>query len=364
MILLVILFVILVLVAAFFLFMQQKQFGKDPYGEKLELIRQSSNYRDGAFQNPMPTEMMLKDTSFLKLIWKSFNKPASVRPPKPLPSVKTDLKNLPDEKPVIVWFGHSSYLIKSKGFTILVDPVINGHASPVSFFGEPFPGSDVYSLNDFPTIDLVLLTHDHYDHLHFESIRQLAGKAKYFCTSLGVGSHLEHWGVAHEKITEFDWWKTKLIESDVELTAAPARHFSGRTFKRGTTLWSAFILKLHGYNLFLGGDSGYGNHFAEIGSRFGSFDIAILECGQYGKNWPYIHMLPEETVMAAKDLHAKVLLPVHWAKFELAFHDWDDSIKRVTKSAAENGQLITTPMIGEPVILDSSYPNKKWWILN
>src|SRR4051812_19945003 len=141
MILLVILFVILALVAAFFLFMQQKQFGKDPYGEKLELIRQSSNYRDGAFQNPMPTEMMLKDTSFLKLIWKSFNKPASVRPPKPLPSIKTDLKNLPDEKAVIVWFGHSSYLIKSKGFTILVDPVINGHASPISFFGKPFPGS-------------------------------------------------------------------------------------------------------------------------------------------------------------------------------------------------------------------------------
>jgi len=357
--LLIILIVLFLLVVSVRLFMQQKQFGKDPSGKKLELVRLSSNYRDGAFQNPMPTDMMLKDTSYLKLIWESFNKLASVKPPKELPSIKTDLKNLADEKPAIVWFGHSSYLIKSKGFTILVDPVINGHASPVSFFGKPFSGSDVFTLNDFPPIDLVLITHDHYDHLHYESIVQLAGSVKYFCTSLGVASHLEHWGVAPEKITEFDWWQTKTILPGIELTAAPARHFSGRTFKRGTTLWSAFALQLHGYKLFLGGDSGYGNHFAEIGSKLGPFDIAILECGQYGINWPYIHMLPEETVMAAKDLHAKVLMPVHWAKFELAFHDWDDSIKRVTKSAAEKNQLITTPLIGEPVILTSSLPNKE-----
>jgi L-ascorbate metabolism protein UlaG (beta-lactamase superfamily) len=358
----VILILLVLISASFFLFMQQKQFGKDPFGAKLARVRQSPNYRGGAFQNPMPTEMMLKDTSYPKLIWESFNKPSSVRPPKSLPSVKTDLKNLSDEKPVIVWFGHSSYLIKSNGFTILVDPVIRGHASPVSFFGKPFPGSDVYSLSDLPPIDLVLITHDHYDHLHYESIRQLAGPVKYFCTSLGVASHLEHWGVAPQKITEFDWRETKSILPEIELTATPARHFSGRTFKRGTTLWSSFVLKLHGHKLFLGGDSGYGNHFTEIGSKYGPFDIAILECGQYGKSWPYIHMLPEETVMAAKDLNAAVLLPVHWGKFELAFHDWDDSIKRVTKAAEESNQSITTPLIGEPVILNSNYPNKTWWV--
>ncbi len=133
---LVILIFLVVLTMVFFLFMKQKQFGKDPFGERLQRVRQSSNYRDGAFQNPMPTDMMLKDTSYSKLIWASFNKPSSVRPPQPLPSIKTGLKNLADEKPVIVWFGHSSYLIKSKGFTILVDPVLNGNASPVSFFGK------------------------------------------------------------------------------------------------------------------------------------------------------------------------------------------------------------------------------------
>ncbi len=155
-----------------------------------------------------------------------------------------------------------------------------------------------------------------------------------------------------------------MIAPEIELTATPARHFSGRTFKRGTTLWSSFILKLHGHKLFLGGDSGHGNHFQEIGLKHGPFDIAILECGQYGKNWPYIHMLPEETVSASKDLNAKVLMPVHWAKFELAFHDWDDPIKRVVKSATESNQPITTPLIGEPVILNSPYPNKSWWEYN
>jgi L-ascorbate metabolism protein UlaG (beta-lactamase superfamily) len=354
--------VLVVLVAGVYLFMKQKQFGKDPFGEKLVQVRQSSNYRDGAFQNPMPTDMMLKDISYPKLIWQAFNKPSSVRPPKDLPSVATDLKKKSSDQLSIIWFGHSSYLIKSGDLNILVDPVMNGNASPVSFFGKPFSGSDVYSISELPPIDILILTHDHYDHLHYESIRQLADSAKFFCTSLGVASHLEYWGVSSEKITEFDWWETKTIIPEVELTAAPARHFSGRTFKRGTTLWSSFALKLHGHKLFVGGDSGYGEHFREIGSRLGPFEIAILECGQYGKNWPYIHMLPEETVTAAKELNAKVLLPVHWAKFELAFHDWDDSIKRVTKAASENNQIITTPLIGEPVILNSSYPNKTWWV--
>ena len=354
------LFSLAVFAGAYLLFMQQKQFGKDPLGARLKQLQKSPNYRDGAFQNPMPTEMMLKDTSYPKLIWDSFNKPASVRPPQPLPSVKTDLKNLSQEQPVIVWFGHSSYLIKSKGFTLLIDPVLNGKASPVSFFGKPFEGSDIYSLQDFPSIDMVLLTHDHYDHLHYDSIKQLAPSVKHFCTSLGVGSHLEHWGVSPDRITEFDWWETKSI-AGLELTATPARHFSGRTFKRGTTLWSSFVLNLHGYKFFLGGDSGYGNHFKEIGLKHGPFDIAILECGQYGKSWPYIHMTPEETVLAAKDLNAKVLMPVHWAKFELAFHPWDEPVKRVVKAAGTTAQPITTPLIGEPVTLNSSYPDKTWW---
>lgn len=344
-----------------FLFMNQPVFGKAPSGKRLERILASPNYRDGSFQNLTPTEMILKDTSYLKLMRDTFRKPANVKPPRPLPSVKTDIKNLNDEKPTIVWFGHSSYLIKSKGFTILIDPVLKGNASPVSFLLKPFEGSDVYAIQDLPSVDLVLLTHDHYDHLHYDSIKALASNAKHFVTSLGVGVHLEHWGVDANKITELDWRETKSIADAITLTATPARHFSGRSFKRGQTNWSSFVLNMHGYNLFLGGDSGYENHFKEIGQQHGPFDIALLECGQYGKDWPHIHMLPEQTAQAAKDLGAKVLFPVHWAKFELAFHPWDDSIQRVTKTASELGQPITTPMIGEPVILNESYPDKIWW---
>jgi len=352
---------ILALVAAYWLIFVQKKFGSNPSGKRLERILKSPNYRNSAFQNLTPTEMMLKDTSYSKLLMSFFFKPSSLKPSKPLPSVKTDLKTLANENPVIVWFGHSSYLIKSKGFTILVDPVLKGQASPVSFFAKPFPGSDVYSVHDLPPIDLVLLTHDHYDHLHFETIRHLAGSAKQFVTSLGVGSHLEAWGVPAEKITELDWWESTSVTQEIELTAAPARHFSGRGFVRGKTIWSAFVLKLHSHKLFLGGDSGYENHFKEIGKQFGPFDLALLECGQYGVNWPYIHMSPEETVTAAKELGAKILMPVHWGKFELAMHPWDEPITRALKSATEKNQLVTTPLIGEPVILNSSYPNKQWW---
>ena len=356
------LFSILALLLVYWLIYVQPKFGKNPSGQRLERIRKSSNYKSNSFHNQTKTEVLLPGTSMIKMTKDFFfGKPASTKPPKPLPSIKTDLKNLTAENPVIVWFGHSSYLIKSKSFTILVDPVMQGHASPLAMFGKPFAGSDVYSIEDLPSIDLVLLTHDHYDHLHYESVKKLASIAKYFVTSLGVGSHLETWGVPSEKITELDWWESASITNNVEFTATPARHFSGRSFVRGKTLWSAFVLKIHGHQLFLGGDSGYEDHFKEIGKRFGAFDIALLECGQYGVNWPYIHLLPEQTVIAAKELNAEILMPVHWAKFELSIHAWDEPINRATKFAEENNQPVTTPMIGEPVILNSSYPNKRWW---
>lgn len=340
----------------------QPKLGKHPSGKRLERIRKSPNYSNHSFQNSTPTELLLKSASRTKMFKDFFfGKPSFTKPPKAIPSLKTDLKNLSAENPTIVWFGHSSYLIKTKGFNILVDPVMQGEASPLPAFAKPFPGSDVYSLNDLPAIDLVLITHDHYDHLHYDSVRMLASTAKHFVTSLGVGAHLEAWGVPSEKINELDWWESTSISGEIELTATPARHFSGRSFVRGKTLWSAFVLKLNGYQLFLGGDSGYESHFKEIGNRFGSFDIALLECGQYGENWPHIHMLPEQTVMAAKDLNARILMPVHWAKFELSLHSWDEPINRATKFAKDNNHAVTTPMIGEPVILDSSYPDKRWW---
>jgi L-ascorbate metabolism protein UlaG (beta-lactamase superfamily) len=360
-IMLITLFILGVLALGVYLFMQKAVFGAHPSGARLQRIQRSPNYKDGSFQNLAPTEVMLKSASMTKMLKDFFTKPKTTEPQEPLPSVQTDLHTLDNNKPTIVWFGHSSYLIQSKGKNILVDPVFSGHASPVSFFAKAFKGANTYGVKDMPAIDALIITHDHYDHLDYETILALQPKIKMIYTSLGVGAHLEHWGIPPEKIVEFDWWEHKRISDSMELTAAPARHFSGRSFTRGKTLWSAFILTLDGYKFFIGGDSGYGTHFKTIGDKYGPFDIALLEAGQYGANWPYIHMLPEQTIEAAKDLHTKILMPVHWGKFALAMHDWNEPIQRVVAHAHQNDVKLTTPMIGEVVVLDSIYPNKEWW---
>jgi L-ascorbate metabolism protein UlaG (beta-lactamase superfamily) len=207
----------------------------------------------------------------------------------------------------------------------------------------------------------MILTHDHYDHLDFKTIRKLRNKVARIYCSLGIGSHLKYWGVDDKKVTELDWWESAQLEENIVLTAAPARHFSGRGIKRGQTLWSSFILKTKGHNLYIGGDSGYDSHFKEIGHKFGPFDIAILEAGQYNPMWPLIHMMPEETVQAAVDLNAKALLPVHWGKFTLAMHPWNDPVIRVLKKATELNMKVLTPKIGQPIILDDAFQNESWW---
>lgn len=353
--------IVLSLAVTFFAFMRSASFGAHPTGKRLEKILESPNYQNGSFQNPEPTEVLLKDISYPKMMRDFFfNKPKSTKPPS-VPTVKTDLKKLGSDVPTVVWFGHSSYLIKTSVGNILVDPVLKGTTAPVSFFGKPFNGADVYSIDDLPAIDVVILTHDHYDHLHHQSIKKLAASVKFFCTSLGVGAHLERWGVDPSKIKEFDWLEEKSVMPGVKLNATPARHFSGRSFTRGKTLWSSFVLDLPDHKIFLGGDSGYGAHFKTIGEKFGPFDLAILECGQYGVNWPHIHMMPEQVVMAGIDLNAKTILPVHWAKFELSTHPWNEPIKRFTKAADEKGVSYSTPMIGEPIEVGRNYPESVWW---
>ncbi|MXV52784.1 MBL fold metallo-hydrolase [Pedobacter sp. HMF7647] len=341
-----------------------KAFGQLPSGSRLSRIKRSPHYRSGAFQNQEPTDVMLKTASFFKVMLDFLNKPKNTQPSAELPSVNTDLRKLENGKINIVWFGHSSYLLDVNGIKLLIDPVFSGHASPFDFFGKAFPGSNTYQADDMPDLDAVILTHDHYDHLDYETILKLKSRTRHFFTSLGVGSHLEYWGIKPASITELDWWESVKITHSIELTAAPARHFSGRGIKRFQTLWSSFILKAGDSKIFLGGDSGYDDTFKQVGEKYGPFDIALLECGQYGDSWPYIHMTPEETVQAAIDLKAQVLMPVHWAKFTLALHSWHDSADRVTAEAKRKNLKTTTPLIGEIVTLHESYPNKRWWDIN
>ena len=353
---------LIAIVGGAYLFLQQKLFGKYPSGLRLERIKKSPNFRDGIFQNLSPTEVTSnKDVSMISMLRKFIFGVEGVKPPKALPSVKTDLKNLFAETPTIVWFGHSSYFIKSQNINILVDPVFSGNASPVSFMVKAFEGTNTYGVDDMPEIDMLILSHDHYDHLDYETIMKLIPKTKKFYVALGVGEHLEYWGVKTENIIEFDWYDSYQISSDISLTATPARHFSGRSFTRAKALWISFVFKIHGYNIFLGGDSGYDTHFKTIGDKFGPFDFALLENGQYNVDWHYIHTLPEETAQAAEDLNVKIFMPVHWAKFPLAFHPWDEPIIRLQKSVKEKNLKMTTPMIGEPVMLDKIYPDTAWW---
>ncbi|WP_231459451.1 MBL fold metallo-hydrolase [Pedobacter sp. Leaf132] len=339
-------------------------FGRLPKGERLEKIHHLSNYKDGAIQNLSVTLMQPEGVSFFEVLRKFlFSKQPNKIPSHALPFLHPAIKEAQKSSlPEIIWFGHSSYLIKVDGLRILVDPIFSSTPSPFSFIGsKAFKGTDFIKADDFKDIDVLLITHDHYDHLDYQSILKIAPNAKIIITSLGVGAHLERWGVSTNKIKELVWNQSVNIFDSLTFTAVPARHFTGRKFKRNQTLWSAFVLKSSAAKMFLGGDSGYDTHFKTIGDEFGPFDIALLECGQYNELWPYIHMYPEQTVQAAIDLNAKVLMPVHWGKFSLAMHPWNEPVERVTIAATEKQFPLITPKLGETITVGISHTNDKWW---
>ncbi len=338
-----------------------KRFGKLPSGERQARIEKCAGYRDGEFKNIEETSVNPDGVSVIKMLRKMKNRPSTVRPPSELPHQKTELSIIENGNPAVVWFGHSSYFIKTERLNILVDPVFSGNASPFTFFGKAFEGADEYGVSDMPEIDLLILTHDHYDHLDYKTLVELQPKVKRIVTSLGVGAHLEFWGFQPEIITELVWWQSSQIDINCKITATPSRHFSGRGVKRFKTLWSSFVMEYDDFRIYLGGDSGYSRAFKEIGRKFENFDLALLECGQYNEYWPQIHMMPEETAKAARDLNAKILMPVHWGKFVLSMHPWDEPIKRVTSACMELGQDYVIPRIGEVYRINERFDQKEWW---
>jgi len=356
------LFIIFLIITAIYLLMQEPQFGVLPGGKRLERIKASPNYRDGQFQNLSVTPQLTGDASYLKVMRKFFfGKSKRSVPASAVPSRKTDLFALDPAADVLVWFGHSSYYMQLGGKKILVDPVFSGHASPFSFTTHAFPGTDVYGTDDIPPLDYLILTHDHYDHLDYKTVTALRPKVARVITALGVGAHLEKWGYDPAIITELDWNESVALEEGWQLTALLARHFSGRTFKRNQTLWASFVLSTPARKIYIGGDSGYDTHFKNIGERYGPFDLAILECGQYNPYWKYIHMSPEEVVQAAIDLKAQRLLPVHWGKFALALHSWDEPIIRVAAEANIKEMPLAHPLMGEALYFDNMGNGKEWW---
>ncbi|GHA33465.1 MBL fold metallo-hydrolase [Salinimicrobium marinum] len=344
-------------------FMKQSKFGKAPSGERKNKVENSPNYRNGQFQNLSDTPSFTEGANYFTVLKKFlFEKDKRSTPSKEIPTIKTDLQNLNPQEEVLVWFGHSSYFFQVDGKKILVDPVFSGHASPVAFSARAFKGTNNYKAEDIPEIDILFLTHDHWDHLDYDTIMKIKPKIKKIITGLGTGEHLEAWGFNPAIITEKDWNEEVILEDGIKVNTAPARHFSGRGFKRNGVLWTSFVLQTPSYKMFLGGDSGYDDHFKEIGKKFGPFDLALLENGQYNRHWKYIHMMPEETLQAAKDLRTKRLLPVHNSKFALANHSWDAPLKTISTLHRNDYFQLLTPRIGEKVYLKSDDQNfTKWW---
>ena len=342
--------------------LNEPKFGKLPSGKRLDIIEKSPNYKDGKFKNLNFTPDLTEGETYFRIIKKVlFEKDKRNKPKHRIPSQQTDLKNLDPDENVLVWFGHSSYFMQIDGKTLLADPVFSGAASPIKATTRSFMGSDVYTADDFPEIDFLFLSHDHWDHLDYETVVKLRHKVKNIITGLGTAEHLEYWGFDPKIIHEKDWNQQIDLGNGFIINTAPARHFAGRLFSRNKALWMSFVLQTPKRKIYLGGDSGFDTHFEAIGNEFGPFDLAILECGQYNESWKYIHMFPEELIMASKNLKAKTIFPVHWGKFALANHAWDEPIKRVSAAAEKENLPLLTPMIGQKVNLDSPGKFEKWW---
>lgn len=353
---------IAVLVAASFLFMQHPKFGKIPSGKRLERIMKSPHYKDGKFINLNKTPQIADDTSLPEMMFRFlFAKRENAKPQNKFNFAKTDLKNLNPDENIFIWMGHSSYYMQIDGKKILVDPVLSGNASPVSFTTKAFAGTDLYTTDDIPELDYLIISHDHYDHLDYETVKKLNPKVKQVITGLGTGAHLEHWNYDPKKIIELDWGEKFYLGNGFTVYCETARHFSGRGFKRDQSLWASFVFETPNQRIYIGGDSGYDNHFKKIGAKYGSFDLAILENGQYNKDWRYIHFMPGENINAMKELNAKRMIPVHNSKFSLAFHSWDEPLKKMMELNTENARIIT-PKMGEKVPYeDDTKVYERWW---
>ncbi|REL34611.1 MBL fold metallo-hydrolase [Thalassotalea euphylliae] len=272
-----------------------------------------------------------------------------------------------------VKLGHSSLLLKVNGQVILVDPVFSERASPVQWAGPKRFHESPIELADIPYVDIVLISHNHYDHLDKGSIAQLKNKTEQFITTLKVGDQLVKWGVDASKIIELDWWQS-VNAKGIEFVAAPTQHFSGRSlFDRDQSFWASFVIRTPETNVFFSGDSGYFSGFKEIGKKYGPFDLTFVETGAYNEAWQGVHMIPEESLKTHLDLKGKVMMPIHNATFDLALHDWDEPLERITKLAEQNDVELSTPVFGEFFALnyskgngtgsdtDSAISSERWW---
>ena len=342
------------------------QFGAAAKGDRLLRMQKSANFKNGIFQNLELTPMSGPESSALGTMGEFMKKHEGRVPKSEIPFQKINPQNIGNAAKndlKVTWIGHSTLLIEIAGKVFLTDPVFRKTVSPMMIFGpKSYQKQTPISVDEIPNLDAIILSHDHYDHMDYKTILKLKEKTKKFYVPLGVGAHLNRWGVSNESIIEKNWWESDSSIEGIEIISTPARHFSGRGLNnRFSTLWCSWVLKTDELTVFFGGDSGYGKHFKEIGEKYGPFNLTMLECGAYNKNWPYIHSFPEETAQAHVDLKGEVLLPIHWAKFNLAMHPWKEPIQRFLKKSEELKLTVTTPLVGETIIYGNDLPFTKWW---
>jgi L-ascorbate metabolism protein UlaG (beta-lactamase superfamily) len=339
--------------------------GAVPTGKRQERIERSPNFRDGAFQNPVPTQVGTPGTLLQALKRQLFGKELRV-PPAPVPIIPVDRASFataPASGLRITWLGHSSTLIEIDGYRVLVDPIYGKRVSPVPFIGPKRFHPPPLPLRELPALDAVIITHDHYDHLDYPAVRGILRSADQqrvqWVTTLGVGAHLEQWGVAPSRITELDWGDAAHV-GDLKMSAHPARHFSGRRLKRLQTLWASWVIAGPAHRVFHSGDTGWFDALANIAAH-GPFDIAMIKSGSYGETWPDIHLNPEEAVRANGAVGGRLMLPLHWGTFNLAFHRWDEPAERVLAEAERAGTRLVMPRPGEAFEPASAPPVDAWW---
>lgn len=322
----------------------------------------SPQFNDGKFRNPVPMHKQ-SFAEIARLAWIfMFRKPAGTVPAQSIPVralSQSELLAAPDN--TLYRLGHSTMLIKLAGEFYLTDPVFSKRASPVQWTGPARFHATPIDIDNLPPIKAVILSHDHYDHLDHDAILALASKTSHFLTPLGVGDRLISWGIAKEKVRQFDWWQNTEL-GGVRFVATPAQHFSGRSLKDGnSTLWASWVILHDDLRIFFSGDTGYFAGFKDIGAKYGPFDVALLETGAYDKQWPDVHMQPEETLQAFLDLKGAWLVPVHNGTFDLGLHRWQEPFDRITKLAAAHGVAVATPEMGEPLNLKTPHAGRRWW---
>lgn len=341
-------------------------FGSPPDEDKKITYQSSNHFNEDQFINTLPTSLDMSFASVRSVLADYLNGIPDQQPDKLITVDNTPLDkiiNPADSITQLIWFGHSAFLMQTQGVNILLDPMLGSSPSPFPSLGSKrFTNGLPIEIDELPVIDIVIFSHDHYDHLDYPTLKKLSHKIKHLVVPLGVESHLLSWGFSADRITTMDWWQSTKL-SGIEIISTPSRHFSGRALSdRNSTLWSSWVINSSTAKVYFSGDGGYGPHFEEIGEKLGPFDMALMECGQYDERWKMIHMMPEETVQAAKDVQAEVFIPIHWGTFVLALHSWYDPVERANSEAVRLEMPMTVPTIGQLIQIPSKkYPSKEWW---